>query len=1063
MHEQTYQPSLPSFQTLQATMMSSTPCPMDDSPHKGLVQRVLDAVAPIAVPRPMTTEARSQAQVKLLGIIAECIHARDRPMVTPIFYGGSFAAWIEFTEDFKAISTLNGWNDHQASMQLRRSLQGTKGCEIRDRVPNYEDLSFPVYLEALSSVFVSQKIGEIQQPLLPRHIFHNPGPAPHDPRTPLEKTGPRPLLLLRPSNSLSPSWIHEPLVVSKIRRHVVEDRHQTFWTQTGWPVYIDLVNFPLFLYTHYDDHTQMIMATLTQFQPNLYGKEDNEMSIAYGFFRIPHVAEEATPGRRLICGLLTIYGYWERFLSRDIFIWRCPAVYVMGTLASDISNCSFRFHTDVDAAFWTDPASTTANTATSILNGLLPPRSNMWIFRTKYHWAKTHTKSTNYEILRVILQYEPQQDTGLYDEFLTFASQSGEATTSRPHPILTAALSQGATTSNGSPIYRGNLSTLASAASDYIDPGQSDGNAATPEPDWADSSIDLDRELETHIRLHLDTEGPVIQPEGYNTDSTSVTKTPIIPTARDRTSPEPTQQNAAAYSEDDRTIEHQPEFTSDSTRSSTPVDKAVIGAHCMTQPPRLGDLRSSDPLPSAGPSSENLKWWQKEPLPSVGPSSSSASPATTSVKKGWWNKCLEARARADKNKAAKENLEKPAPASRQAAAEPVPNDHQPADIPAAQDDVPRSPEDPGLPADVENSPSPPQHVPQYSPISSADSSFHDDTPPPSPPSSHHSPSSSPSSSDEDEPLHIFTPPPFMPTLTMQAMYGNRFFITGSPLQFYLGMKLPRRDYFGNNTLSLFQVSLDLRKVIVTDNLVDELNMHIARCDAAFKRAIGQSYIHSSDLLSKITAQMSPADPLNYKQLDAIQAQGGILCPEAAAMVNGDPFDDIPTTTISSTILTHDDDVTTPDRDEEHAVLNSILNDNPIGNPDLSHRYGVTTKYLRVLRTIHGVDQDQTVFTYGEVTRLTALYIAARASRFFAVAPSNIANIRDSVMSQAFGVKIFHRRQLTKLMRRQLYEPSNPDQQPTSTTHTFRIRSVETRRTVSHRSHPDESDDYEPWD
>jgi hypothetical protein len=87
--------------------------------------------------------------------------------------------------------------------------------------------------------------------------------------------------------------------------------------------------------------------------------------------------------------------------------------------------------------------------------------------------------------------------------------------------------------------------------------------------------------------------------------------------------------------------------------------------------------------------------------------------------------------------------------------------------------------------------------------------------------------------------------------------------------------------------------------------------------------------------------------------------------------------------------------------------------------DIEGRYWVKPLFLKVLRKVNGVDQTQVVFSYRDVTLYLSKYILDNKDRFFDNRNIKIAHVETDPLGIAFNVKVFHRNQVTKLLRNQL--------------------------------------------
>merc|ERR1711976_933955 len=87
--------------------------------------------------------------------------------------------------------------------------------------------------------------------------------------------------------------------------------------------------------------------------------------------------------------------------------------------------------------------------------------------------------------------------------------------------------------------------------------------------------------------------------------------------------------------------------------------------------------------------------------------------------------------------------------------------------------------------------------------------------------------------------------------------------------------------------------------------------------------------------------------------------------------------------------------------------------------DIEGRYWVKPLFLKVLRQVRGVNPTQVVFSYREVTSYLSQYILDNKDNFFDNRNIKIAHVEGDPLGIAFNVKVFHRTQVTTLLRNQL--------------------------------------------
>merc|ERR1719412_3513426 len=86
---------------------------------------------------------------------------------------------------------------------------------------------------------------------------------------------------------------------------------------------------------------------------------------------------------------------------------------------------------------------------------------------------------------------------------------------------------------------------------------------------------------------------------------------------------------------------------------------------------------------------------------------------------------------------------------------------------------------------------------------------------------------------------------------------------------------------------------------------------------------------------------------------------------------------------------------------------------------------VKPTFLQVVRKIKGVEPSKTVFTYKELTHYLSQYILDNRSKFFDPRNHMVAICEGDILSEAFGVRAFHRSQVTGFLKTQLIPYKGP--------------------------------------
>ena len=91
----------------------------------------------------------------------------------------------------------------------------------------------------------------------------------------------------------------------------------------------------------------------------------------------------------------------------------------------------------------------------------------------------------------------------------------------------------------------------------------------------------------------------------------------------------------------------------------------------------------------------------------------------------------------------------------------------------------------------------------------------------------------------------------------------------------------------------------------------------------------------------------------------------------------------------------------------------------MNSTDNNSLYYAKTPFLRVIRNVKGVDPEQIIFSYKEITSYLTKYIFINKDKFIDKHNSNIANVKDDPLGLAFKVDYFHRKQMKALLQTQL--------------------------------------------
>jgi Zinc finger, C3HC4 type (RING finger)/SWIB/MDM2 domain len=226
-------------------------------------------------------------------------------------------------------------------------------------------------------------------------------------------------------------------------------------------------------------------------------------------------------------------------------------------------------------------------------------------------------------------------------------------------------------------------------------------------------------------------------------------------------------------------------------------------------------------------------------------------------------------------------------------------------------------------------------------------------------------------------------------------YQKRRFTDTSKLHRYLAVKcrgyisISRKDY------NLYEVLLALKKVITSDRLYDPQNPTVVLCDDLLEDVLEVKAIHVSEIKDQVCKQLFLLeDALEHPTTPTNDGPSYTL-----TLANGDSFALPSWASISA-----------------NAVVARM---NALPDFDIEGMYCIKPEFLKVLRKVEGVNQEQTVFYYKEVTSILSRYIMSNKNRFFDSRNIRVALVEGDQLGLAFGVKAFARSQVTSLLRAQL--------------------------------------------
>jgi Zinc finger, C3HC4 type (RING finger)/SWIB/MDM2 domain len=226
-------------------------------------------------------------------------------------------------------------------------------------------------------------------------------------------------------------------------------------------------------------------------------------------------------------------------------------------------------------------------------------------------------------------------------------------------------------------------------------------------------------------------------------------------------------------------------------------------------------------------------------------------------------------------------------------------------------------------------------------------------------------------------------------------YQKRRFTETSKLHRYLAVKCRGYISIRIKDYNLYEVLIALKKVITSDRLYDPQNPTVILCDDLLEDVLEVKALHVSEIKDHVIKQLFLVDEtLEPPPTPTNNGPSYTLTP-----ANGDSFI-LPSWASTSA----------------NAVVARM---NALPDFDTEGMYCIKPEFLKVIRKVEGVNQEQTIFYYKEITSILSRYIMSNKNRFFDSRNIRVALVEDDQLGLAFGVKAFARSQVTSLLRAQL--------------------------------------------
>ena len=201
----------------------------------------------------------------------------------------------------------------------------------------------------------------------------------------------------------------------------------------------------------------------------------------------------------------------------------------------------------------------------------------------------------------------------------------------------------------------------------------------------------------------------------------------------------------------------------------------------------------------------------------------------------------------------------------------------------------------------------------------------------------------------------------------------RVFRDDAKLHPFLAEKTPDLINLDKKAYTLYDVLLGLRQVISKEKLYDPNNTTVIICSPGLEAALDMRSMHVTEVRDLVLLQMDVAHP------DLLAS----LAPP-----------------------------------EPHQQPQTVAAG---GQPvfDTNGQFWVKPLFMQVLRLIPGIPPNKVVFSYKEVVSFLSEYILEHQEKFFDKRNIKVAHVETDPLGRAFGVKVFHRTQVTALLRKQL--------------------------------------------
>lgn len=217
------------------------------------------------------------------------------------------------------------------------------------------------------------------------------------------------------------------------------------------------------------------------------------------------------------------------------------------------------------------------------------------------------------------------------------------------------------------------------------------------------------------------------------------------------------------------------------------------------------------------------------------------------------------------------------------------------------------------------------------------------------------------------------------------LFGNVKFKQDSLLQFYLAVKAPHFNFLTAKSTTPFAILNTFKHIIFTEEFFDAENPAIIMPDACLEKVLKTSVIHVNAFRDLIFTHLTSSPDIDEGTSSIIAEPGS-----------------------SSQFLTL----------PVAPVFSCFELPSHQGQFFETTRVKITDALRAVFRTLPGFNATQVSYLYKEVTSAMSAYIIKNKTTLFDYRNQFVCKCEGTLLGKAFGVKAFHRSQVSRLLRQQ---------------------------------------------